>query len=125
VSLELQLGFASSQQDNDWLRITSRETAVSLAALQVFDLGRLSLGLGLDAGLAWFAQRFDSPNTASRDGLAGFVGPVAQLEVPLARRWYARADGAFLTYLMNAGGGSAGTQALSTFRAGAGVGAYF
>ena len=53
------------------------------------------------------------------------MGPVAQIEVPLARRWYARADGAFLTYLMNAGGGSAGTHALSTFRVGAGVGAYF
>lgn len=125
VSLELQLGFASSRRDNDWLRITSRETAASLAALHVFDLGRLSLGAGLDVGVAWFAQRFDVPGTAARDSVAGFLGPVAQLEVPLARRWYARADGAFVTYLMNVGQGAGGVSALSTFRASAGVGAYF
>jgi hypothetical protein len=125
LSLELQLGFAASQRDNDWLRITSRETAASLAALHVFDLGRLSLGAGLDVGLAWFAQRFDSPNTMGRDSVAGFLGPVAQLEVPLVQRWYARIDGAFVTYLINAGDATAGVSALSTYRASAGVGAYF
>jgi len=124
ASLELQLGFASSERDNDWLRITSRETAASLAAVHVFDLGRLSLGAGLDGGFAWFAQRFDSPGTAPRDGLAGFLGPLAQIEVPVTHRWYARADGAFLTYLMNIGESSE-TRTLSTYRASAGVGAYF
>ncbi|MEP6654215.1 MAG: caspase family protein [Myxococcales bacterium] len=124
ASLELQLGFASSVRDNDWLRITSRETAASLAALHVFDLGGLSLGAGLGGGLAWFAQRFDSPGTAPRDGLAAFLGPLAQIEVPLARRWYARVDGAFLTYLMDVGE-SGDARTLSTCRAGAGLGAYF
>ena len=124
VSLELQLGFASSERENDWLRITSREVAASGAAVHVLDLGSVSLGAGLELGVAWFAQRFDSPDTAPRDGLAAFLGPLVEVEVPLARRWYARVDGAFVTYLMSLGE-SGGRRALSTYRAGAGVGAYF
>lgn len=124
ISLELRIGSGGSQHSNSRLSIDSYEVDTSLAGLHVFDFDRLSIGLGLEVGAAWFAQRFSDPSAASRNVMAALVAPVAELEVPLGRRAYARVDAGFVTYFLPAGG-SAGTSHLVSYRATAGAGMYF
>jgi hypothetical protein len=123
-SLELLAGFGQSRHDNQQLTISSRELGVTLSGLHVFDLGRLSLGVGLSAGTAWFWQSFSDPMTPSRNLMAGLFGPLVQMEVPLPGRFYARADGSYLTYLMNTQA-EQGLSMLPSYRVSGGVGVYF
>ena len=106
------------------LTIASYETALSVAGLHVFDISRVSVGVGLAAGVAWFAQRFNDPGTAARDLPAGFFGPIVQGELPLPRRFYACAEVGYFTYVLKTDP-NAGVAALPTYRATAGLGAYF
>jgi len=123
LSLELAVGTSRADRVNNRLDIVSYETALSLTGLHMFDLERLSLGLGLEIGAAWLAQRFSDPGTQSRDALAGVFGPVLQLEMPVAGRFYARAEGAFLTYVIS--DRTRGDSPLTSYRVGAGVGVYY
>lgn len=124
VSLQLIAAFGASSRTNERLTIASYETALSVAGLHVFDISRVSVGVGLAAGVAWFAQRFNDPGTAGRDLPAGFFGPIVQGEVPLPRRFYACAEVGYFTYVLKTDP-SAGVAALPTYRATGGVGAYF
>jgi hypothetical protein len=124
VSLELRLGLSGSNQVNERIAIHTWETAASLAGVHVFDLGAVSLGVGVEGGLAWLGQRFSDAETKPRDALAGLLGPLVELEVPLRRRLYARVDGAFLTYLAT-DQASAGVAPLLSYRFTVGAGAYF
>jgi hypothetical protein len=124
VSLELRIGFSGSERDNERLAIKSYETSLSLAGLHVFDVGALSLGIGLEGGPAWMAQRFVGPATAPRDGLAGFIAPIMQLELPIRRRFYARLDGAFDVYFM-APQSRPGIDTSLSYRVTLGGGVYF
>jgi hypothetical protein len=92
--------------------------------LHVFDFTRWSASVGLEAGAAWLAQHFDDQQSRPRNALAGLVGPVLQMEVPLGRRFYLRADGAFLTYFVSTERQS-GVSALASYRLSAGGGMYF
>ena len=56
--LELAVGTSRADRVNNRLDIVSYETALSLTGLHMFDLEQLSLGLGLEIGAAWLAQRF-------------------------------------------------------------------
>jgi hypothetical protein len=123
VSLEVIASASRADHVNNRLGIDSYETALSVTGLHMFDLERLSLGVGLEVGAAWIAQRFSDPNTRPRDALAGVLGPVLQLEVPVARRLYARVEGAFLTYLVSER--TSGGSPLTSYRAGAGIGVYY
>lgn len=123
VSLELRLGGGGSQHRNSRLTIDSYELDATVAGLHVFDFERLSVGVGLEAGAAWFAQRFSDPAAADRNVLAALVAPVADLEVPLGSRLYARLDAGFVTYFLPAQG-SAGTTHLVSYRLTAGAGVY-
>lgn len=124
LSVELRVALGRSAQSNDRLGIRSYETVFSLGAVHVFDFSRWSAGLGLEAGLAWFAQRFDDSSSHPRDTTAGFVGPLLQLELPLARRFYLRAEGAFLTYLLRREP-ETGLSTQGSVRLAAGSGVYF
>jgi hypothetical protein len=124
VSLELLASFGQSLQHNDWLGIRSTETALSAAGVHVFDLGGLSAGLGVDAGLAWFAQRFTGTGSTPRNATAGFVGPCAQLEVPFGSRFYARGDAALVSYLLQAARDD-DLGVFTSYRVSLGAGAYF
>jgi hypothetical protein len=124
LSVQLLAAFGQSTRTNERLTISSYETALSVAGLHVFDVGRVSVGVGLAAGVAWFAQRFSDPGTAGRDLPAGFFGPIVQGEVPLPRRFYACAEIGYFTYVLRTDP-SAAVAALPTYRATVGVGAYF
>jgi hypothetical protein len=125
LSLEVQLVLGASERRNEWQTIRSLETGLALAGLRVFDLGALSVGLGLEAGLALFVQRFDAVSTPDRARLAPFFGPLLQLDVPVVRRFFLRAEAAFMTYLAETDARPRELAALSTFRAGGGAGVFF
>ena len=123
LSLELRLGGGGSQHSNSRLTIASYELDASVAGLHVFDFERVSIGVGLEVGAAWFAQRFSDPVADNRNVMAALVAPVAELEVPLGRRAYARLDAAFVTYFLPAPAAT-GASNLVSYRLTAGAGIY-
>jgi hypothetical protein len=136
LSLELRSALAESSQQNPRHTIDSRELGLSVAAVRGFDVGPLTISAGLEVGGAWIGQDFiDPPNqppgvfpmTPSRDSLGLYMGPLLELQLPVGRRLYARAEGAGLTYFLRAGDSSTsgGVSTTVTYRAGIGAGIYF
>ncbi|HEY2746378.1 MAG TPA: caspase family protein [Polyangia bacterium] len=123
-SLALRLGFAQSGVDNGRLDITTREIAVAVDGLRAFDLGPLTLDVGLELGGASFAQAFHDPLTADRASFGPFVGALGQLELPLPYRLYARLELAGLFYFLDTSDGAA-MQTAPTYRCSLGVGVSF
>ena len=124
LSLALRLGFAQSGVDNGRLDITTREVSLGVDGLRAFDLGPLTLDVGLEAGASWFAQAFHDAMTPDRTSFGPFVGAVGQLEWPLPHRLYARVEVAGLFYFLRTGSSSAMSIG-PTYRAGAGLGVAF
>jgi hypothetical protein len=127
LSLELRLGFASSDHTNSRLDITTRELELGVDGMRAFDLGPVTLGVGLELGLAWFLQAFHDPMTPDRGSFGPLVGALGQLLVPLPRRFYARVELAGLFYFMRAndGNGATTTSTAPTFRGSLGIGMAF
>lgn len=125
LSLELRVQGGRAQATNDRLAIDTREMASSVLALRAIDLRRVTLGVGIEAGGFWLAQRF-SGGTPDRDTFGAMVGPITVLEVPMGW-WYARAEAALLTYVLRVGNETEMSEVETplTFRGGLGVGAYF
>ena len=126
VSLELRVGFGQSDLNNGRLDITTREISAAVDALRAFDLGPLTLDVGLELGGSTILQALHDPMHPDRASFGPFVGAVGQFEIPLWRRLYARVEVAGLFYFLRAAdvaGGVASTQA--TFRANGGLGIYF
>lgn len=123
VSLQLRFAAGSSQADSPRLDIGTREIAASLAALRDFDLGVITLGVGVEAGGAWIAQRFHEERTPDRDAGVALVGPTAEAELRLAGPLSLRADGSLLTYFLEAGNdpGAASSRTPVTWRAALGA----
>lgn len=124
VSVALRLGFSQSGVDNGGLDITTREISLAVDGLRAFDLGPLTLDVGLEAGGSWFAQAFHDPRTPDRTAFGPFVGAVGQVEWPLPHRFYARLELAGLFYFLRTGTTSAMSSA-PTYRASAGLGVAF
>jgi hypothetical protein len=128
VSLALRIGFSQSDTANThYADITTREVAFGLDALRAFDLGPVTLDIGLELGASWFGQDFHDA-TPKRSSGGPFVGALGGLEVPLPHRLYARLEVAGLFYflrtnddLMSAGA----TATAATYRAAAGLGVAF
>jgi uncharacterized caspase-like protein len=123
-SLALRLGFSQSSADNGRLDIITREIAVAVDGLRAFDLGPLTLDVGLELGGASFAQAFHDPMTPDRSSFGPFVGALGQLELPLPHRLYARLEVAGLFYFLRTGDTSAMSTA-PTYRCALGVGVSF
>jgi hypothetical protein len=123
-SLALRVGFAQSERDNGRLDITTREVSVAIDGLRAFDLGPLTLDVGLEGGVSSFAQAFHDPATPDRASVGPFVGALGQLELPLPHRFYARVELAGLFYFLRTSDASA-MQTGPTYRVGAGVGVSF
>lgn len=125
LSLELRLhgGYASTV--NDRIGIDTRELGTSAIALRAFDVGRVTLGAGIEVGAFWLAQRFTDPQTPGRDTYGAMLGPIGIMEVPLGW-WYVRAEAAALTYMLRVDTAQmSGVDTPLTFRAALGAGAYF
>jgi hypothetical protein len=133
AELRLSLGFAST--DNERHTIETRELLATALAARAFDVGRFTLGLGLEAGAGWLAQHFVDPEaqpdsippTPARDSAAFLFGPVAQCDLALAGRVYARLELAAPTYLARVGDDANGgaLEAHVTWGAAAGAGFFF
>jgi hypothetical protein len=127
-SLELRLGLSGSDRDNGRLAIATKELSVAADALRAFDLGPLSLDVGLELGMSWFAQALHDPSAPDRSSFGPFVGAVGQLEVPLPRRFYVRLELAGIFYFLRTRDevvGNTATATVGTYRGSAGVGFYF
>lgn len=89
-SLELRLAFAGATRAT-FVSSTTRDAAVSLAALRARDWGSLTVAGGLEMGWTLFHQQ-----TALRPGAAlahgPVVGPTALVEVPVGARLHLRMD---------------------------------
>ena len=126
VSLELRAGFGQSDLDNGRLDITTREITAAVDALRAFDLGPLTLDIGLELGGSWLHQALHDPQQQDRSAFGPFVGAVGQFEIPLWRRLYLRVEVAGLFYFLRAADVSGGlTSTQATFRADGGLGIYF
>jgi hypothetical protein len=123
-SLALRLGFSQSQHDNERLTITTREISTAIDALRAFDLGPVTLDVGLELGGSWFMQAFHDPMIKDGSSFGPFVGAVGQLEVPLPYRLYARVEVAGLFYFLRTNE-LAATSTAATYRASAGLGISF
>lgn len=119
LSFEARLHFASSAVENDRLQIDTRETGGSLAAIRAFDLGSFSFGAGVEAGAAYFDQRFHQQYTPDRQAWGFDVGPLATAEMGLVGPLHLRVEGALLTWFLP------GEETPVTWRAGAGLGTFF
>lgn len=113
ASIELRLSVGRSATANNRLGILSVETGVSLVGLHVFDVGPISLGVGVEAGAAFLEQRFSDELAPARHSLSALLAPLFQVEVPVGRRLYARVEGAYLTYFL-ASERAAGASAIGT-----------
>jgi hypothetical protein len=127
LSLELRLGLAQSQLNNGHLDILTREVTTAIDALRAFDLGPLTLDIGLELGASWIGQALHDPTLKDRSAFAPSVGAVGQVEVPLWRRLYLRVELAGVFYFLRAIDPSDGvaTTTEPTFRTSAGLGVYF
>jgi hypothetical protein len=128
AALELRLGLSGSDRNNGRLDIATRELSVAAAALRAFDVGPVTLDVGLEVGLSWFAQAMHDPETPDRRSFAPFVGVVGQLEVPLPRRFYVRVEMAGLFYFLptnDAATGRATTATAGSYQGNGGFGFYF
>jgi hypothetical protein len=127
LSLQLRLAAGGSQADSPRLDIGTRELAASLAALRDFDLGDLTLGVGVEAGGAFLTQRFHEARTPDRDSAAALLGPTAEVAYRLAGPVSLHADGAVLTYFATAGNDPARAESRTpvTWRAALGAAVSF
>jgi hypothetical protein len=86
-----------------------------LVALRAFDVGRVTLGLGVDLGLAWIHQRLDTTSPRKdgsqsgfypthsppdNDGVGVVAGIIGQLQFALARGWFIQHEVGFQTYFL-------------------------
>jgi hypothetical protein len=114
ASLELRVGLGRAHQEGARLSSTTWETTLSAAALRMHDFGsagrrRLpTAGLGIEAGIAYFAQRLDD---GERRGTTGpFVGPTALAELMIGHRIFLRADLRLPVYVLRTAGATGGTD---------------
>jgi hypothetical protein len=91
----------TSSFSNAHLRATVNAYDAQLRAYHAWDLSRLSLALGLGAGLALFSERFSTAGTArDRDSLTPFVAISAGLALEISSSVFAALDIAGETYFL-------------------------
>jgi hypothetical protein len=124
LSLEARLEVGGAAKTNDKGDIDTREVSLSLVGMRAFDVGPLSLGIGLELGGLWFNQRFTFAETNNQ--FTGFGGPLGTIELPIDR-FYARLEVAMPVYLLReqVGTDSSSLGAHVTVRGGLGFGLYF
>jgi hypothetical protein len=126
LALELRFGAGGATRHNARIDILTNDFSASAVAVRGFDLGPLTLSVGLEAGGLCLLQRFTDGMTPSRRTYGAMVGPIGILEVPLGR-FYARLEGEVFTYLLPLGNDVdvVSSRTPVTGRVGAGAGVYF
>jgi caspase domain-containing protein len=129
LSLELRLGAGGATRPRNEVHridIATHDFTLSAVGVRAFDLGPVTLAIGLEVGGLWLAQRFTDNQTPSRNTYGAMVGPIGIVEVPWSRV-YLRVEGEVLTYLLPLGNDpeDASKSTPVTGRVGAGVGFYF
>jgi len=126
LSIELRVQGVYASKDGNRITIDTHELGSSVVGLRAFDLGRVTLGAGIELGGFWLAQKFRDAQSPDRDTVGAVLGPIGVAEIPLGR-WYARAEFAALTYILRTGNDPQMTDVDTplTFRAALGAGAYF
>jgi hypothetical protein len=132
LALEVRVGLGFSGTTNYRVEIKSRELVASVAALRAFDLGPVTLAVGVEIGGLWLAQVFNDSRTPDRDGSGLLLGPAFQIEVPVIGRLSFRLDAAVLTYFIRSSSQRTGNvptevtwETPVTYRLLAGLGVYF
>jgi hypothetical protein len=157
LSLELRLAFAFGDFGGNYFGVSSipfstttfnsvrtYELTPMLVALRAFDVGRLTLGIGIDLGLTWIRQQIDteipySPVSTvddyryaahappARNGMGVVTGIVGQMQIALRRGWFLQLEAAFQTYLLRVQdtGTNSHLSASPTFSALVGLGVSF
>jgi len=111
--LTLQLGarYGLSSADNAFVALSQHVFGLNVAALKLFDVGPVSLGLGVTGGADWVAQRLTSAGQSpDRDSLVYHGGTVAQLgytPVPWLS-WVVQGGGEAVFANVEDGGGEVG-----------------
>lgn len=125
LSLEVRAGAGRSEHTGDVFLTETWEMFAAVAGLRAFDLGRTTLAVGAELGWAGFSQRI-GPEPRRGLASAAFVGPAAVLELPLAKRFFARLDVDVPIYVLRAREISGeGTALAVTLRVAAGGGFFF
>jgi hypothetical protein len=126
LALELRFGAGGAKRRNVRIDINTNDFSVSAVGLRAFDLGPLTMGIGLEAGGLLLYQRFNDGMTPNRRTYGAMVGPIGTVEVPFDR-FYARFEGEVFTYLLPLGNNpdQSSNSTPVTGRVGAGVGFYF
>jgi hypothetical protein len=141
LALEARLSFQRGTTLSAFpaLDFETNVVAATLLAVRPFDVGPLTIGLGVEVGAAAFDQRvsyridgsesyyydYDSPPRTLSFGAVG--GPVLQLEAPLPERFSLRVEAGLPTFAtgMRQWDGSTQLSRSTQLRATAGLGFYF
>ena len=87
------LGACRASFFNEALRAHSDELSFALSARRVYDFPPASLGVGVNAGVDWLHQSFDTDGRApARDSAAGEIGALVNLGWDLAGGFYLLAE---------------------------------
>lgn len=96
LSLMVQGTWSHAAVTNDFLTIDQHFGGGELAALRFADLGRVSLGVGVEGGVGAVVQTFETTGDApTRTAVVGWVGPTARAELALAPRLTLGVDAAW------------------------------
>lgn len=128
LSLEARFGVGGANTENERNDSDNLVLTLSVAGMRAFDLGPVTLNVGLELGGLMHDQRNRSSLVPDphRVSYGLFGGPIILAELPIDR-FYLRAESALPTYYVLVGDTKETEErvALVTFRAGVGAGVHF
>jgi hypothetical protein len=126
ITFELRVELGGASKQNERTRTSTREVMVALAAMRAFDVGPVTLAVGLEVGGVWFSQHFTDVQAEVRNQFAGLFAPVGLIELPI-QRFYARLEVGLPIYVLRVGNDpqSSAIEAHVAYRGGLGFGFYF
>jgi hypothetical protein len=102
ASFELRFGFGRAHQESEHLSSTTWDLSAAVAVLRVHDAStsghNLTWAIGLQAGVAYMSQLLDDGER--RATWNPFVGPLAQADLGLGRRFFLRGELAASLYAL-------------------------
>jgi hypothetical protein len=125
LSLEVRAGYGNSFAESARFGIRTQEFALGAAGFRGFDLGPVTLAIGVAVSSVLLAQDFHDPQTPNRNAVGVSLGPLVSVQVPVYQSFYARLDGAVLTYLFEQGDYTSQFATPFTGQVALGLGSFF